>query len=41
MRKAVVRRIFKSGNSIDIIKDFTPDKDLNKELIKTWKKMDN
>ena len=38
LRKAIVKRIKNSYLDVDFIKDFTPDKELNKELIKIWKK---
>lgn len=38
LRKAVVKRIKNSYFDVNFIKDFTPDKELNRELIKIWRK---
>ncbi|MBP1613247.1 MAG: hypothetical protein H6Q13_695 [Bacteroidetes bacterium] len=38
LRKTVIKRIKKSDFSKDFIKNFTPDKELNRELIKIWDK---
>ena len=38
LRKTVVKRIKKTGLSKNFIKNFTPDNELNKELIKVWEK---
>lgn len=38
MRKMVIKRIKSSCLTINFIKDFTPDSELNNELIKIWKK---
>lgn len=38
LRKMVVKRIKNSCLTVNFVKDFTPDRELNKELVKIWEK---
>lgn len=38
LRKMVVKRIKNSCLTVSFVKDFTPDRELNKELVKIWEK---